>query len=73
MKTSEGTTSAIAINDAIDVRELHGAEAVDSILSDFTDLALVPIDEDAEFRRLRGAGMTVDQARIVIDFQRNSK
>lgn len=67
---SEGTRSAQAINAAIDVRELSGEEAAEAI-SDFAGLELVPIDDDAEFRRLRRAGMTVDQARIVIDFQRS--
>ena len=70
---SEGTKSAQAINAALEVRELQGEEAVDSILSDFTDLELVPIPDDADFRRLRRAGMTVDQARIVLDFQRSKK
>lgn len=43
---SEGTASAQAINAAIDVRELHGPEAVDSILSDFADLEPVPMEQD---------------------------
>lgn len=60
-KPSEGTQSAVAINEAMDVRELHGPDAVDSILSDFTDLELVPIPEDAERAKLRRAGFVVDQ------------
>ncbi len=46
MKPSEGTASSQRLNTAIDVRELHGPEAVDSILSDFTDLELVPLEQD---------------------------
>lgn len=72
MKPSEGATSAQAINDAIDARELFGEEAAEAI-SDFAGLELVPIDEDEEARRLRRAGMTVDQARIVTDFQKGIK
>lgn len=60
-KPSEGTASSQRLNAAIDVRELHGPEAVDSILSDFTDLELVPIEEDAERAKLRRAGFVVDQ------------
>ncbi len=48
---SEGTASSQRLNDAIDVRELHGPEAVDSILSDFTDLELEPLPEDEQRRR----------------------
>jgi hypothetical protein len=69
-KQSEGVTSAIAINDAIDVRELHGAEAVDSILSDFSDLELDPIPEDQFRQKLQRAGLTVEQARIAVAFNR---
>lgn len=31
---------------SVEVSELHGPEAVDSILSDFTDLTLVPMEQD---------------------------
>ena len=47
---SEGTQSAIAINAAIDVRELQGEEAAEAI-SDFAGLELVPLDEDEQRRR----------------------
>jgi hypothetical protein len=51
MKPSEGTESSQRLNAAIDVRELHGPDAVDSILSDFTDLELEPLPEDEQRRR----------------------
>lgn len=49
-KPSEGTQSAIAINAAIDARELYGEEAAEAI-SDFAGLELVPLDEDEQRRR----------------------
>lgn len=49
-KPSEGTQSAIAINAAIDVRELTGDEAAEAI-SDFAGLELVPLTEDEQRRR----------------------
>jgi hypothetical protein len=61
-KPSEGTASAVAINTGLDVRELHGADAVDSILSDFTDLELEPIPEDEHQAKLRRAGLTVEES-----------
>lgn len=47
---SEGTQSAIAINAAIDVRELQGEEAAEAI-SDFAGLELEPLPEDEQRRR----------------------
>lgn len=49
-RKSEGITSAQAINEAIDARELYGEEAAEAI-SDFAGLELVPLDEDEQRRR----------------------
>lgn len=56
-KVSEGTKSAQAINEAIDVRELSGEDAAEA-LSDFAGLELVPIPEDAEREKLKAARMS---------------
>jgi hypothetical protein len=45
--------------DGLDVQELHGRAAVDSILSDFTNLELQPIPQDAMREQLRRAGLTL--------------